>query len=124
MQGLEQELEQGAALSGAGGHGSPDPLAPATASFAASALGDLAVDHHEAESLLHRVVGRLHARRVQEAEVMFGMLAKSLGDVAGLATDRRVPRHVEHVALGRCGGELPPRRRFPLTVVPDTLAGV
>ena len=94
-----EKVERRAGLLGAGGQHGPDALAPAAAGLAASPLGDIAVDHHEAESLLHRIVGRLDAGRVQEAKVMFGVSTKPLGDVPGLAAAGRTPCYVQHVTL-------------------------
>jgi len=82
-----EELEGRASLLSAGGQNGPDPLAPATAGLAARALGDLAVDHHEAEPLLHGVVRRLDPRGLHEAEVM--LLTK--GRAAWLPVEEKQP---------------------------------
>ena len=67
-EGLMEILEHGSVLPGAGGGGSPDALAPASAALAARALGHVAVLDHEAGGLLGQVVRGFGARRGDEAE--------------------------------------------------------
>ena len=58
---FQQEIEHRSTLLRAGGDGGPDPLAPASAGFAARALRNPAIDHHEADRLFRQVVRRLDA---------------------------------------------------------------
>ena len=81
---VQQELKDRATLLGAGGDHRPDPLAPAAAFLAPRPLGDLPVDHHEANRLFGQVVRRLDARRGDEAEVRFPVLAEPFRQVLGV----------------------------------------
>ena len=78
---FQQELEHRSALLRAGGDGGPDALAPAAARFAARALRNPAVDHHETNLLFRQIVRRLDARRGNEAEVRLAVLVKPFGQV-------------------------------------------
>ncbi len=80
MQCLEQELEQGATLSCAAGHGGPDSFTPAAAPLATCSLRDLAVDYDEPHRPLRGVVRGLDTRALKKLEVFVTMLAKSPRD--------------------------------------------
>jgi len=116
---IVEEVEGRAALLGAGGQHGPNPLAPTASRFTTRALRDPAVDHHESEPLLHRVVGRLHAGRPEESEVVLAVLAESLADVLRLASRRRPPRHLEDRSLGLIGRTTPSLRRRLVAAMPN-----
>ena len=59
----------------------PDAFAPAASRLAPRALRDLAVDDYRAELLLDAVVGRFHARPLQEGEVVRAVVPETLGEV-------------------------------------------
>ncbi len=63
MNRVQKKLEDRTTLLGVGGDDRPDPLAPAAAGFAARALRNPAVDHHEANRLFRQVIGRFDAER-------------------------------------------------------------
>ena len=80
MQCLDQELEQGAILSCAGGHGGPDSFAPTAAPLATRPLRDLAVDDDEPHRPLGGVVRGLDIGALKKLEVFVAMLVKPPGD--------------------------------------------
>src|SRR3990172_12513479 len=114
-----KEVERRAALLGAGGEHGPDPLAPAAAGLAASSLGDLAVDHHEAEPLLDGVIGWLNTGSLQEAKVVLGVSTKPLRYVLRFTSAGRTPGHLEHGPLGPLRLTLPAFGRHLVTAVPE-----
>src|SRR5712692_9555714 len=67
--GIAQEVKRGAALLGTADHDGPNAFAPALPGLAACPLSHAAVDGHETDGLLCQVVGGLHIRRGDEAEV-------------------------------------------------------
>ncbi len=66
--GGEQEIIGGFLLPPAGGDDGPEAFAGRTAFDAAGALGDHAVDHHKADRLFGRIVGRVDAGGGDEAD--------------------------------------------------------
>ena len=58
LDGVNKERVGRRALRGAGGNRRPDALAPLTAFLAPGPLGDVAIDHHKANGLFGKVVGR------------------------------------------------------------------
>jgi len=68
LDGLAEVVEHGSFLLGTHGDGGPDAFARLSATLASGALGDAAVDGHQADGLFGEVVGRFDARRGQEAK--------------------------------------------------------
>ncbi len=64
------------------GDDGPYSFAPLATAFATCALGNAAIDDHESHRLFREVVGRLHARRGDKAEVGLAEEAKTLGALA------------------------------------------
>ena len=60
LDGGHQEVEHRTALLRTARHHRPDPFAPALPDRAAGALGQAAMDSHEADGLLGQVVGGFH----------------------------------------------------------------
>ena len=83
-------------------------------------LGDFAVDHDKAKPLFHGVVRGLDAWRVQKAEIVCTVLAKTLGDVLCFAAAGRTLRHLEHFALGTVCRLFPAIRSQDVPLVPHT----
>src|SRR5664280_2389065 len=83
MNRVQNKLESRTTLLGAGGDDRPNPLAPAAAGLAPRSLRNPPVDYHEADRLFRQVVGRLDARRGDEAEVRLSMLMKAFGQILG-----------------------------------------
>lgn len=72
---LVEEIENAAALLGAGGDDAPHTLVVTLTDVATSALRDAAVDHAVANLLLAVVVGRLKKiRHAHETEIVFGLV--------------------------------------------------
>jgi len=108
---FQQEREDRAALLRARGDGHPDVLASSAAGFTVRALGDAAVDHHEADRLLGQVVGRLDAGGGDELEVGFAVFLEPHGQVLGvLALRHPRGRHANDLDAGR--SKLPRQARL------------
>jgi len=76
---LDEVVESGAALGGAGGEDGPDAFGPLASALAASSLGDAPVDGHEADGLFGEVVRRLDTGRRDELEIGGAVYAQPLG---------------------------------------------
>jgi hypothetical protein len=111
MNRVQNKLEDRTALLGAGGDDRPNPLAPTAAGLAPRPLGSPSVDHHKADCLFGQVVGRLDARRRDEAEVGVAVLTETLGPAASAETSRRVS--VISTCCRTSGGRLASRSEPP-----------
>ena len=115
--GLKQEVEDGAALLGAGCDDGPNAFGPSPALFASRALGDEAIDDHEADGRFRKVVRRLHAGGGDEWEVGVPVLAKPVGKILdfprGGSVDQGRGQH-RLTRVGQGGGQ----RRFAHLLAP------
>jgi hypothetical protein len=92
LHGIQQEFENRPTLLGASGSHRPDAFAQSAAFLAPRPLSNPPVDDHKANRLFGQIVGRLDPRRGHEAEVCRAMLAKALGQVAGVFRVRHAGR--------------------------------
>ncbi len=106
MKSIAKIGEDGAALLGQCCDRRPDSLIPLTTGCATCALGDPAVDDHEADGLLGEVVRRLHARCGDELEVGRSMLAEPFGEILGFTSQRSSSDDLQHVLAGFLHGTL------------------
>ena len=120
MYGTLDKIEDGSALLGAGGDGGPDAFAPALAGWAARALGDPPIDHHETDCLLGQVVGRFDAGGAgggDEAEVGVAVLAETVGHVLRLGGPRRMLGGAQQILARLFEGALESPRRHGVTLM-------
>src|SRR4029453_3962829 len=81
---FQDEAECRAPLLSAGSHDGPDPLAPLSPILASSSLSYQAIDHHEANCLLRKVICGGDAGGSDELEVGFPVLSETVRYVPGL----------------------------------------
>src|SRR5262249_4153451 len=98
---LAQEAVGRPALLAAGGDHRPHPLTEAPAALASRPLGDVPVDHHEADRLLRQVIRRLDPRRSHEREVRRPVFREPLLHVLAMPRRRAGKPDAQHPVPGR-----------------------
>ena len=86
IHGAFEVVEDCSTLLCAGRHHRPDAFAPLATRSASRALGDPAIDDHEANGLLGQVVCRGYARRGDDTEIRSPVKSKTFGEIPGLPT--------------------------------------
>jgi hypothetical protein len=118
--GFEPELKNRVALLRAGGDDRPDPFEPARTGFAPRSLSDTPVDHDETNRWLGQLVGRLEARRRDEAEGTGALFLEAPRQVGGRGGRGNLP---DGGATPRLASRLPRggERRGPQGEDPKTV---
>jgi len=112
-----KEVKDRTALLSAGGDDGPDSFAPLSTRQASCALSDLAVDDHESNSLLGKIVRRGDTRRRDEFEVGLSVFAKAVSNVLGFGAQRCALTGFQDLIASFLEPSLEPLRRHALSTV-------